>query len=359
MKKVVPSVPSPRTKTASPKAVAAQASFARSVLKAEAKAVAGIRIDQSFHQAVDLILHATGGDAPDNAKPAGVVVVTGLGKSGLVGRKISATLASTGTASHFMHPVEAMHGDLGRVRRGDVVLALSFGGNTDEMTTLAAILKQDGVPVIAILAQTDCDLGRLATVNLCLGRFAEACPMNLAPTASTTAMLALGDALALSVSRRRHFGVADFRKVHPGGGLGRQLLPITQVLRLRAGRNLPLVPTGITVSEALAKAEGFAAAGRRVGALLVVDSHERLAGIFTDGDLRRLVLRLGSKALEQRIETVMARHPRHLTDSALVRDAVRIAREFRFDEIPVVDKTGRAVGLIDVQDLVALKVIEG
>jgi arabinose-5-phosphate isomerase len=297
--------------------------------------------------------------ASGRAAPAGTVVVTGLGKSGLVGRKISATLASTGTASHFMHPVEAMHGDLGQVRRGDVVLALSFGGNTDEVTTLAAILKQDGVPVIAILGHSDCDLGRLATVNLCLGRFAEACPMNLAPTASTTAMLALGDALALSVSRRRHFGVADFRKVHPGGGLGRQLLPISQVLRLRVGHNLPLVPTGITVAQALARAEGFAAAGRRVGAVLVVHDDQRLAGIFTDGDLRRLVLRLGPKALEQTIDSVMAHHPRHLSDTALVRDAVKIAREFRFDEIPVVDKHGRAVGLIDVQDLVALKVIEG
>jgi arabinose-5-phosphate isomerase len=359
MKKAKPSAPASPTRPASPAIQAQQAAFARSVLKAEAQAVAGIRIDKSFHQAVDLILHATGAMASGRGAPAGAVVVTGLGKSGLVGRKISATLASTGTTSHFMHPVEAMHGDLGQVRRGDVVLALSFGGNTDEVTTLAAILKQDGVPVIAILGHSDCDLGRLATVNLCLGRFAEACPMNLAPTASTTAMLALGDALALSVSRRRHFGVADFRKVHPGGGLGRQLLPISQVLRLRVGHNLPLVPTGITVAQALAKAEGFAAAGRRVGAVLVVHDDQRLAGIFTDGDLRRLVLRLGPKALEQTIDSVMAHHPRHLSDTALVRDAVKIAREFRFDEIPVVDQHGRAVGLIDVQDLVALKVIEG
>ena len=359
MKKVKPSAHASRPRAASPHAQAEQAAFARSVLKSEAQAIAHIRIDRSFHQAVDLILAATGGESAGAGKRSGAVVVSGLGKSGLVGQKISATLASTGTPSHFLHPVEAMHGDLGRVRRGDVVLVLSFGGNTDEVVSLAAILKQDGVPVIAIVAQPDCDLGRLATVNLCLGTINEACPLNLAPTASTTAMLALGDALALSVSRRRRFGVDDFRKVHPGGGLGRQLIPITKVMRLQAGRNLPVVPVGLTVAQALAKAESFAAGGRRVGALLVVDKRGTLAGIFTDGDLRRLALRLGPDALAQPIEKVMARQPRHLTDTALVRDAVQIARAFRFDEIPVVDKHGKPVGLMDVQDLVALKVIEG
>lgn len=327
--------------------------FARRVLDAEAAAIGHIQIDEQFTRAVQLIVEAT--DAPRH----GAVVVSGLGKSGLIGAKISATLSSTGTPSHFLHPTEAVHGDLGRVRRGDVVLLLSYTGSTDEVVALATILRQDNVPVIALVGKGDCHLANLATVTLCVGDVTEACPLNLAPTASTTAMLALGDALALAVSSQRHFGVDDFRRVHPGGGLGRQLLPVIEVMRLRAGENLPVVPTGQTVKEALARAESFATGGRRVGAFLVVDGEGKLAGIFTDGDLRRLINSHGPEALALPLDQVMARHPRRLPDTALVRDAVQVAREFRFDEIPVVDSQGKPVGLIDVQDLVALKVIEG
>src|SRR5690606_13806514 len=147
--------------------------------------------------------------------------------------KLSATFASTGTPSHFLHPTEAMHGDLGRIRRDDIVLLLSRSGNTEEIVTLASILRQDNVCVIGLAAKRESDLGRLATLTLCIGDVPEACPMNLAPTASTTAMLALGDALALAVSRRRNFGVQDFRRFHPGGSLGRELMPVTQALRLK------------------------------------------------------------------------------------------------------------------------------
>jgi arabinose-5-phosphate isomerase len=341
--------PQPNT-LRNPAVLKQQAALARRVLRTEAQAIERIRIAPGFHQAVDLILTTT--------KARGSVVVSGLGKSGLIGRKISATLASLGTPSNFLHPVEAMHGDLGRVRRGDAVLLLSFGGNTDEVLALAAILRQDHVPVIAMTGHPHSALGRLATVTLSIGAIAEACPYNLAPTASTTAMLALGDALALCTSARRSFGVEHFRKTHPGGGLGRQLLPLRDVIRLKAGRNLPLVRRALTVAQALQQAEGYATGGRRVGALLIVDAQGKLAGIFTDGDLRRLVLNRGAQALGMKIDEVMARHPRQLTDTALVRDAVQIAREFRFDEIPVVDRAGKPVGLIDVQDLVALKVIE-
>ena len=334
---------------------AAEAAFARQVLATEADAVRRIEIGPSFHRAVELIHKAT---APPKH---GSVIVSGLGKSGLIGHKTSATFASTGTPSHFLHPTEAMHGDLGRVNRNDVVILLSFGGNTDEVVTLATILKQDAVPTVAIVGKEESDLARLATETLSIGDVTEACPMNLAPTASTTAMLAMGDALALCVSRRRNFGVDDFRKVHPGGGLGRQLMPVAQAMRWKVGVNLPLLSADMTVRDALAAAKQKAATtgGRRPGALLVVGTDDRLAGIFTDGDLRRLFIEHEGKLSDLRVGDIMTGSPRKLTTDSLVRDAVQMVREFRIDEVPVVDAEGKPVGLIDVQDLVALKVIEG
>jgi arabinose-5-phosphate isomerase len=332
---------------------AQQAQFARQVLRAEADAVARIELDDSFHEAVELILKAIASAGEGGS--AASVVVSGLGKSGLIGQKLSATFASTGTPSHFLHPTEAMHGDLGRVRRGDVVLLLSRGGNTDEVVTLATILRQDHVPVIAIVGKGTCDLARLATVTIPIGDVTEACPLNLAPTASTTAMLALGDALALTVSRARDFSVEDFQRVHPGGALGRLLMPITQAMRFRVGENVPLIRAGASVSDAL---HADPPNGRRAGALLVIDAGGRLTGILTDGDLRRLI-RDGADFLRRPIDDVMTRNPRRLPDTALVRDAVQLVRELRIDEVPIVDGDGKPVGLIDVQDLMALKVIEG
>lgn len=337
-----------------------EAEFARQVLDTESQAISRVRITPAFHQAVDLIVSATGGASANKQGQAaghGSVVVSGLGKSGLIGQKLSATLASTGTPSHFLHPTEAMHGDLGRVRRGDVVLILSFGGSTDEVVSLAAVLHQDGVPVVSIVGREPCDLARLSTVALSIGDVTEACPLNLAPTASTTAMLALGDALALAVSRRRSFGVDDFRKVHPGGGLGRQLMPVVEAMRFRVGDNLPLVKKGQTVGQAI-RTDAPSRGARRAGAVLVVDDAGRLAGIFTDADLRRLLTQLGQEALSQTIDTVMTANPRRLTHTSLVRDAVQMVREFRIDEVPVVDQDGRPVGLLDVQDLISLKVIQ-
>lgn len=332
-----------------------EAAFARQVLATEADAVTRIPIGPSFHRAVEVIFEAT------TPPKHGSAIVSGLGKSGLIGLKTSATFASTGTPSHFLHPTEAMHGDLGRVNRNDVVILLSFGGNTEEVVTLATILKQDGVPTIAIVGKEESDLSRLATETLCIGDVTEACPMNLAPTASTTAMLAMGDALALCVSRRRNFGVDDFRKVHPGGGLGRQLTPVVQAMRWRVGVNLPLLVADMTVRDALAEAKQKAAAtgGRRPGALLVVGKDYKLAGIFTDGDLRRFFIEHEGKLSDLHVADIMTANPRKLTTESLVRDAVQMVREYRIDEVPVVDMDGKPVGLIDVQDLVALKVIEG
>ena len=328
-----------------------QAEFARQVMQAEADAIGRIQLNDAFHEAVEVILTIS----------SGTLVVSGLGKSGLIGQKLSATFASTGTPAHFMHPVEAMHGDLGKVRKGDVVLLLSYGGNTDEVVSLAELLKQDGVPVIVMVGRDDCDLARVADVTLLVGDVTEACPHNLAPTASTTATLALGDALALAVSRRRNFGVNDFQKVHPGGGLGRQLMPVVHAMRFKAGDNQPLIGLGLSVQQAYAKAEEFAKESglRRAGALLIVDDEGALAGIVTDGDLRSALINKGPEVWGGPIRELMTTNPTTLLNTALVRDAVRIVREKRFDEIPVVDADGRPVGLIDVQDLAALKVIEG
>ncbi|MEM1027745.1 MAG: KpsF/GutQ family sugar-phosphate isomerase [Planctomycetota bacterium] len=341
------------------------AAFAREVLDAEADAIRRIQVGPSFPAAVQLVVDATrDGD--------GSLVVTGLGKSGLIGQKLSATFASTGTPSHFLHPVEAMHGDLGRVRRGDAVLLLSFGGNTEELVTLAELLKQDGVPMIALTKNDGPGngLSRHATVTLPVGDITEACPHELAPTSSTTAMLALGDALALAVSWARRFTADDFQKFHPGGGLGRQLTPVVDAMRFTAPApgsegnkpgNLSLIPLGTVVHDAYAAAERHAQDSglRRPGALLVVHPDGTLAGIVTDGDLRTALIRNGPQVWSEPIDQIMTAKPTTLPDSALVRDAVHIVREKRFDEIPVVASDGKPVGLIDVQDLAALKVIEG
>jgi arabinose-5-phosphate isomerase len=284
--------------------------------------------------------------------------VTGLGKSGLIGAKIAATLTSLGIPSHFVHPTEAAHGDLGRFRRDDVCLALSNSGETDEVIALAAALRQDSIPVVAITggpgSSPPSSLQRLATVTLRLIIAAEAgSPEFVAPTSSTTAALAVGDALALAAARRRNFSDRDFAKHHPGGSLGGLMRPVTDVLRFSAGRDLPLIPDSLSVSQALQRA---AEAGRRPGAIMLTENG-RLSGIFTDGDLRRLVLR-DPRELSRPIREVMTRSPRTLPATALVRDAVNMVREHRQDEIPIVDAAGRPVGLLDVQDLVAMRLVK-
>lgn len=334
--------------------------FARRVLRDEAAAVAGLaeRVGPGFQSAVELLQRC--------ADAGGTVLVTGLGKSGLIGAKIAATLASLGITSHFVHPTEAAHGDLGRFRKQDVCLALSNSGETDEVVNLAAALRQDGIPVIAVTRGDESapagpdgagasSLERLATVTLTLGVADEAgAPEFAAPTSSATAALALGDALALAAARRRNFTDADFAKRHPGGALGGLLRPVMDVLRFRAGKNLPLIPATLTVRQAL---ELAASGGRRPGAILIVHPDtRRLEGIFTDSDFRRLILK-DPGGLERPITQVMKREPRSLGDTALVRDAAHLLQELRLDEIPVVDHQGRPVGLLDVQDLVAMKLV--
>ncbi len=283
----------------------------------------------------------------------GHVVVSGMGKSGLVGLKISSTLASLGAPSHFVHPAEAVHGDLGRIRPQDVALLLSYSGETEEVVNLALLLKADSIPILAVTGRPASALAKHGDVHLSIGDVAEACPHNLAPTATTTAMLAVGDTLALAVARRRNFAADDFHRRHPGGMLGAGLRPITEALRFRVGENLPVVKESLTVRQALSAA----GEGRRAGAVMLVDGEGRLCGILTDGDLRRLINRRGAEVLDAPVRGVMTARPRTLGVDALVRDAVRLVQEARLDEIPVIDADGRPVGLVDVQDLVAMRVV--
>jgi len=321
--------------------------FIAEALHAEARAIAAIadrvvgETAAAWRAAVDLL-----------AGCEGHVVVAGMGKSGLIGTKISATLSSLGQPSHVLHPTEAMHGDLGRIRRGDVVMLLSYSGETEEIINLAAILKSDGVPRLGISCDEKTKLAELSDVHLSLGNITEACPLNLAPTASTTAMLAIGDALALAVSRRKDFQTDDFHKHHPGGLLGVGLRPITEALRFRVGDNVVVVAESATVREALEQAT----TDRRSGAIVLVDDDGRLSGIFTDADFRRL-MRNDTNGMDRTMRDVMTKNPTHLTVHDLVRDAVRIVREKRVDEIPVLDRDGKPVGLVDVQDLIAMKVV--
>jgi arabinose-5-phosphate isomerase len=321
-----------------------QLRFARHVILTESRALARMadRIDGEFCRAVDLV-HACRGN----------VIVCGMGKAGLIGQKIMATLASTGTPSHCLHPAEAVHGDLGRVRRNDVVLILSQSGETDEIVRLLPSLTEFGVPIIAITASHASSLGRAATVVIELGTMEEACSLGLAPSTSTTAMLAVGDALALVVSQMRCFSREDFARFHPAGSLGNKLSKVEYHAR-------PLVQCRVaseqqTVREVLVEAR---MPGRRTGATMLVDQEGRLSGIFTDSDLARLFERRRDRDLDFPIRNVMTKDPLRVKAGSLMIDAVAIMAERKISELPVVDAKGKPLGLIDITDVVALAPIE-
>ena len=340
---------------------ASSLALARRVLDAEAAAVRGVPLDGRFDDAVRALIRVTAA--------GGVLLVAGIGKSGLVSAKLSATFASTGTPSHPLDPVEAAHGGLGRVRPHDAVLLLSHSGDTAELVALAERLSDDGVLLLAITGGRGGQLAALADFALSIGEVEEAPPLGLAPTASSTATLALGDALALCCAEARGFGTADFFRFHGGGGLGRMMTPVADALRFRCGgegANLATVPEGSTVREGFdaAAAAADAAGVRRAGALVVVDAGGRLSGVFTDGDLRRLVFQGGGAGLGGRgplsrpLAEVMTREPQRLGPGATMRDAAALVRRLRIDEVPVVDAAGRPVGLLDIQDLVAFRLVE-
>ena len=281
----------------------------------------------------------------------GMVVVTGMGKAGLVGAKLSATLASTGTPSLALHPAEALHGDLGRIRAQDLLLALSNSGETEEIKALLPALRRIGAPVIAITGQPASALGRHADCVLDIGRASEACPLGLAPTASTTAMLAMGDALAVVVQAERGFSKEDYALYHPAGALGRRLMRVEEVMR--SGDELPLVSSGAAVRDVIVT---MSRTPGRPGAALIVDAQQRLLGIFTDGDLRRLLEGGATSALDESVDLHMGREPKRVRPEALLEEGVRLLRDHKKDQLPVVDADGRAVGLLDVQDVLDVRV---
>jgi arabinose-5-phosphate isomerase len=274
------------------------------------------------------------------------VIVSGMGKAGLVGQKIAATLASTGTRSHFLHPGEAIHGDLGRVHRDDVVLMLSFSGETEEVTRLLPSLS--AIPLVAITGRATSTLARHASVVLDLGPLREACTLGLAPSTSTTAMLAVGDALALVMSRMRRFGPYDFVRFHPGGSLGRKLTKVDEVMR--SLDQCRVAGEVCTVREVFVQASR---PGRRSGAVMLTDSQGCLTGLFTDSDLARLLENRKDFCIDGPVADVMTRGPRSVLAGTMMTDAIRILAERKISELPVVDPTGRPVGMIDITDVVA------
>jgi arabinose-5-phosphate isomerase len=316
-------------------------SFAREVLRIEAQAIERVRdrLDGSILAAATL-LHACQGS----------VIVTGMGKAGLVGQKLAATLASTGTRAFPLHPAEALHGDLGRIRAGDVVLALSQSGETEEILRLIPALRRLEARLVAITERAASTLGRAAELCITLGPIEEACPLGLAPSASTTALMALGDALALLVSRMKNFTADDFAVFHPAGSLGRKLARVEDVMR--TGPHVRTARAEETVREILARLGG---ARRRSGAILITDpADNRLLGIFTDSDLARLFETRRDAMLDRPIAEVMTANPVKTVAGSLLAEAVDALRARKLSELPVVDPEGTLLGLIDVTDLIGL-----
>ena len=319
--------------------------FAERVIQAEGQAVLGllqlVRQD-AFSRVVQLFLECEG-----------AVIVSGMGKAGIIGNKISATLASTGTASHFLHPAEAVHGDLGRIQTNDVVLALSHSGESEEIVRLIEPLKQREIKLVSIVGDPQSRLAVHSDVVLCMGMLTEACPLGVAPSVSTTCMLALGDALALTTMKLRHFGVEDYARFHPAGTLGRKLLTVGQTMWFKPGELLPLAQENDTIEQMLRKNE----ATKRRGAVMITDTKGKLVGIVTDGDLRRSMEKMGAAVFSVKCSDLMTPNCKRVREDALAAEAMAIFHKFRIDELPVVNTENQPVGLIDVQDIVAIKIV--
>jgi arabinose-5-phosphate isomerase len=315
--------------------------LARNVLDIEADAVRALRdqLDDDFVEAIDFILGCRGR-----------VVVSGIGKSGHIARKLAATFASTGTPAFFVHPAEASHGDLGMITADDVFIAMSNSGESEELIAILPLIKRMGAKLIAMTGKPGSRLAQIADVHLNSGVAKEACPMNLAPTASTTAALALGDALAVAVLEERGFGPDDFARSHPGGSLGRRLLTYVRDV-MRTGDQLPRVMPDATVRDAL-----FQLTAKRMGMTAIVDADERVKGIFTDGDLRRVLERSGDFR-ELSIGAVMTPNPRSIGPDRLAVEAVELMERYRINQMLVVDEAGKLIGALNMHDLFSKKVI--
>jgi len=313
---------------------------ARSTLAVEIEALKALsqRLDRTFERAVDILLGCSGR-----------VVVSGIGKSGHIARKIAATLASTGTPAFFVHAAEAVHGDLGMITAHDVLVTISYSGTTAELLTIVPVVKRLGSTLIAITGNPESELAQLADLHLDASVPQEACPLNLAPTASTTTALALGDALAVACLEARGFGPEDFARSHPGGALGRRLL--TQVRDvMRTGHDLPTVPVTASVTDALEEITR-----KSMGMTAVLDG-ERVVGIFTDGDLRRLIEREGD-IRQLTVVAGMTRNPLFIGPDALATEAAALMDENRKNQLLVLDAAGRLVGALHTHDLMAANVL--
>jgi arabinose-5-phosphate isomerase len=313
---------------------------AERVLRIEAGAIAGLipRLDGRFSRAIELLLACRGR-----------VILTGMGKSGSIAQKVAATLASTGTPALFLHPAEGGHGDLGMVVRGDVVVVISHSGETPEVVQLLPALKRLGVPLIALTGQPGSTLARQSDVVLDVAVTEEACPLGLAPTASTAAALAMGDALAVALLERRGFGPEDFALLHPGGALGRRLLTVGELMH--RGAAVPRVR-----EEAAMKAAILEISGKRLGMTAVVDAADRLVGIITDGDLRRALER-GGALLERRAAECMTRQPKTIGPGDLAARAVQVMERYAITSLLIVDDDGRVEGVIHLHDLLKAGVV--
>ncbi len=317
--------------------------LAQETLSIEAQALTTMagRVGEEFVKATGLLLACTGR-----------VVVTGMGKSGHVGRKITATLASTGTPAMFMHPAEASHGDLGMITAVDVVVAISNSGESEELTAILPLIKRMGVPMIAMTGRRESALGRHADVVLDTSVDKEACPHNLAPTASTTAQLAMGDALAVSLLDARGFKADDFARSHPGGALGRKLLTLVSDV-MRSGDGVPKVSPNANLMVLMKEISA-----KGLGACAIVDAQDRVAGIFTDGDLRRLIEQgMHGDLRELSAADVMKAQPRTVRADALAAEAADLMEAHRITSVLVVNAEGRLCGALNSNDLMRAKVI--
>jgi arabinose-5-phosphate isomerase len=314
---------------------------ARRVLKIEAQAIEDVlaRLDTSFERAVELLFGCKGR-----------VVVTGMGKSGLIGRKISATLSSTGTPSFFLHAAEALHGDLGMLARGDAMLAVSYGGETEEIVRLLEALKRLEMPLVTLTGKTNSTLAEASDVVLDVSVREEACSMNLAPTASTTVAMAVGDALAVSLLEKRDFRPDDFAALHPGGRLGKKLLRVEHLMH--AGAALPRVSTTTPMTDVFHEMSA-----KKLGMTTVTEPDGRLAGILTDGDLRRLMEKHRGAVLEMRAADGMTKNPQTIGPHLLASEALNLMEKRKITSVVVVDEAKGVLGVVHLHDLWTLELI--
>ncbi len=317
-------------------------STAKRVLKTEADAISGLarRLDKNFSKAIDLILNS-----------GGKVVITGMGKSGLICKKIAATFASTGTPAFFLHPAEGVHGDLGMLMKGDVVIAVSNSGETEELIRILPLIKRMGVKLIAMTGDLKSNLAKAGDVVLDIAVKEEACPLGLAPTASTTAALAMGDALAVALLEKKGFKEKDFALLHPAGSLGKRLLKIEELMH--TGKDIPLVNINASMKDAILEITA-----KRLGITAVLDKNNRLAGVITDGDLRR-ALEKGGDILNKEIKDVMTKNPKKIEKGAFTESALKVMEDYSITTLFIYErrKQDEVAGVIHLQDLLKAGVV--